>query len=163
MRPINVIRWVSGVAAAGLFAVMAVVFLTLFDQSLLLPQKSLAPYSEQDLLLFAQALGPDLGFYRAIVLYVDSSLILAFVVWVFASYAGRGPLVWGAVFAMLPAVADFTENFMILARMGISPLFNVAPDMLLASPSPTYFVTLVKFALFLVSIVAVLRLARRAS
>lgn len=161
MGQIKIIRWISGFAAASLFAAMAFLFQTQIPTDLLLPQQSFTPYAESALPQFAEALGEDLGLYRFLLLWVDTGFISAFSLWVFSNFYGRMPVAFGVVFSAAPALADMTENVMIAARMGIATKGNFAPEVLLADPSPTYYVTMVKFALFAISILAVARLWRR--
>ena len=161
MSNIKRIRWILGLVAVGLFALQAVVFKTQFPAELLFPQQAFAPYPESALPDFAQALGDQLGLYRFLILGVDTAFILVFGMWVYASFLGRASTGIGAGFAFLPVIADFTENMMIVTRMGIATKGNIAPELLLADPSPTHYVTLVKFALFAISLLAVARLWRR--
>jgi hypothetical protein len=155
MTQIKRIRWVSGLTAAMIFAAMVVILKTCFERDLLFPQQTLTPYPEIALAQFAVDLGDSLALYRNLILYMDSSFLAGFGLWVISSFAGRASMKIAVPLAALTVGTDILENVMITARMGIAPIGNMTEDMLLADPSPTMWVTRLKFTFFAITLLAI--------
>ena len=160
MTELGTWRRITGQASLLLFAVMAVIlawWIAPRTGGETLPQVSFAPYTDASLAELALTLGKDhYPTYRALLVYADTAFLLTFAA--FTALMLR--LAWprlGTLLGFAYALTDFTENRLILRQSdqpfapgGWQPALPID-----ASPSPAWYFTLAKFALFALCLAAI--------
>lgn len=130
------------------------------------PQAYLGRYSEADLGVVVQELQDKglAGTYKLIVMMLDFAFITAFGFWVILSHVLKSAGIWrwvGCAFALCFMALDFSEDVMLLTRLGVLGAFE--PVALSDAISMVHYVTLAKYATFALCISSVFLLSRKGS
>ncbi|MEM6311309.1 MAG: hypothetical protein AAF754_14800 [Pseudomonadota bacterium] len=159
-RRIRPLGWITFAVFLGMALALKVV---IEPKTGFMPQNLQGPYTDQDLLNFANTLAAQklIGLYR-ILLGVDVVFIVLFAVWgcLLHIVLSTSPLRWlGVILTLSAAGLDLAEDRMIfawLARAGTDFQVNLP-----VSISALYTLTLAKFAAFLLALLSAYVISRR--
>lgn len=153
----SILRQISGYSALVVFAAMAVILLVRFPSDALMPQTHLVPYLDREFADFALMLQQEKlgGLYLFTVRFLDSAFLLLFVFWAILSVVKRPGAVIGFAVIGCCVALDLSENQLILARSGLSEFGLLPVEAFVPGVSPVYFVTLAKYAAFLVALLMI--------
>lgn len=159
-RRIRPLGWITFAVFLGMALALKVV---IEPKTGFMPQNLQGPYTDQDLLNFANTLAAQklIGLYR-ILLGVDVVFIVLFAVWgcLLHIVLSTSPVRWlGVILTLSSAGLDLAEDRMIfawLARAGTDFQVNLP-----VSISALYTLTLAKFAAFLLALLSAYVISRR--
>ncbi|MEM6310900.1 MAG: hypothetical protein AAF754_12715 [Pseudomonadota bacterium] len=159
-RRIRPLGWITFAVFLGMALALKVV---IEPKTGFMPQNLQGPYTDQDLLNFANTLAAQklIGLYR-ILLGVDVVFIVLFAVWgcLLHIVLSTSPVRWlGVILTLSSAGLDLAEDRMIftwLARAGTDFQVNLPVNI-----SALYTLTLAKFAAFLLALLSAYVISRR--
>ena len=159
-RGIRTLGWVTFAVFLGMALALKVV---VEPKTGFMPQNLQGPYTDQDLLNFANSLAAQslMGLYK-VLLWVDIVFIALFALWgsLLHIVLSASPVRWIGVIATLAAAGlDLAEDrtiFTWLARAGTDFQVNLP-----VNTAALYSLTLAKFAAFLLALVSAYVIARR--